>query len=150
MHSARILADSISEHGHRLTTFELCFPRIVLAEHNTHRQFSRNSASSRAIPIERMLRMVQDNPYVPSHWGKNQKGMQAAEEILGADAISCEEEWLRARDQAVDAVKCLLELGLHKQTTNRSCGIPSSTRRRTTGIISIYATTKLHTQTSAR
>jgi hypothetical protein len=52
----KILADSVAWHGgERLTTFEVTFPRIVLAEFNTHRMLSRNSASSRAIPVEKML-----------------------------------------------------------------------------------------------
>jgi hypothetical protein len=60
-HSTKILADSISPDGVRLTTLEVVMPRIVLAEFNTHRMLSRNSASSRAIPIEKMIRMVIPN-----------------------------------------------------------------------------------------
>lgn len=119
MHNAKILADSISGYGHRLTTFELVMPRIVLAEHNTHCMFARNSASSRAIPVKKMLRMVMENPYVPSEWGKNQKGMQALEEILGEEAVSCEKGWLKARDLMVDQAQYLMDIGVHKQLTNR-------------------------------
>jgi thymidylate synthase ThyX len=119
LHSARILLDSITHQGHRLTTFECVFPRIILAEWNTHRAFARNSASSRAIPVEKMIRMVTENPYVPSTWGKNQKGMQAVEEILGVDALRCEKAWLDARDRAVAQAQALLDIGVHKQTTNR-------------------------------
>jgi thymidylate synthase ThyX len=119
LHSAKILLDSISKHGHRLTTFECCFPRIILSEWNTHRVFVRNSASSRAIPVEKMIRMVTENPYVPTTWGKNQRGMQAAEEILGEEAVRCEAAWLKARDLAVGQAQELLEIGVHKQTTNR-------------------------------
>lgn len=118
-HSAKILLDSISTQGHRLTTFELVFPRIILAEWNTHRVFSRNSASSRAIPVKKMIERVMEDPYIPTTWGKNQKGMQAAEEILGDSALSCERAWLIARDQAVAAAENLVEIGVHKQTTNR-------------------------------
>lgn len=119
LHHAKILLDSITKQGHRLTTFECVFPRIILAEWNTHRAFARNSASSRAIPIEKMIRMVLENPYIPTTWGKNQKGMQATEEILGEDAVQCEKAWLQARDRAVDQARILLEIGVHKQTTNR-------------------------------
>lgn len=84
-YSAKILKDSLALHqwpnrteeGARLTTFEVTFPRIVLAEFNTHRVFSRNSASSRAIPVKTMLKRVKEDPFVPVYWGKNQKGMQA-------------------------------------------------------------------------
>ncbi len=64
-HQAKIILDSVTAHGERLTTFEVVFPRIILAEVNTHRQLSRNSASSRAIPIGRMIELVLNDPYVP-------------------------------------------------------------------------------------
>lgn len=120
-YSAKVLKDSISDAGHRLTTFEVTFPRIVLAEFNTHRVFSRNSASSRAIPVSKMLARVMEDPFVPTYWGKNQKGMQAAEELSpGAQALA-QGEWLRARDNAVTSVKCLQapDVDLHKQIANR-------------------------------
>lgn len=116
---ARILADSISPSKIRLTTFELTFPRIILAELNTHRMLSRNSASSRAIPVEKMLRMVDDDPYVPSHWGKNQKGMQAEVELTVEEQDIARRQWLLARDSAMAHAKIMLEIGLHKQLTNR-------------------------------
>lgn len=118
MHFARVLADSVFE-GSRLTTLEVTFPRIVLAEVNTHRRFSRNSASSRAIPVEKMIRMVQESPYVPGEWGSNQKGMQAGEELSPERIEQARNGWLSARDAAVAHAQQLLELGLHKQLTNR-------------------------------
>jgi hypothetical protein len=74
---AKALADSVSRAGHRLTTLEATFPRFVLAEFNTHRVFSRNSASSRAIPVAKQLRRLLDDPYVPIEFGSNKPGMQA-------------------------------------------------------------------------
>lgn len=118
-HSAKVLADSISPDGVRLTTLEVTFPRIVLAEFNTHRTFSRNSASSRAIPVEKMINMVEDNPYIPTHWGKNQKGMQAEVELSKDEQIVAALWWLGARDKAVESTKALLAVGVHKQITNR-------------------------------
>ena len=118
-HSAKILADSLSPDGVRLTTFEITFPRIVLAEFNTHRMFSRNSASSRAIPVEKMIKMVMENPYVSSSWGKNQKGMQADQEVSPQQAAEARAGWLNARDCAVIYAKTLGEIGVHKQITNR-------------------------------
>jgi hypothetical protein len=67
-HSAKILAHSISPDGVPLATMEVVFLRIVLAEFNTHRMFSRNSASSRAIPVKKMISTVQEHPYVPTEW----------------------------------------------------------------------------------
>lgn len=116
---AKILADSISPDGVRLTTFEVTFPRIVLAEFNTHRVFSRNSASSRAIPVEKMLKRVQEDPYIPTSWGKNQKGMQAEVELNEFERGNADLEWLLARDHAVSRAEALLKIGVHKQLTNR-------------------------------
>jgi thymidylate synthase ThyX len=101
---AKVLADSRSPAGHRLTTLEATFPRFVLAEFNTHRVFSRNSASSRAIPIAKQLRRVLEEPYVPIEFGSNQPGMQAGPPLGGEKEEAAEGEWLRARDDAVRRV----------------------------------------------
>jgi len=103
-YDARILADSISPRGYRLTSFEVTFPRLVLAEFNTHRVFSRNSASSRAIPVAKQLRRVLDEPYVPAEFGTNKPGMQAGSCLGGHKATVARREWLRARDRAVEHV----------------------------------------------
>lgn len=116
---ARVVADSVSRAGVRLTTMELRYPRFIHSEFMTHRVFSRNAASSRAIPVARMLAQVTDDPALPVHWGADRPGMQAREELDGparACALSC---WLAARDQAVTRVRELLALGLHKQVANR-------------------------------
>lgn len=101
---AKVLADSVSPAGHRLTTLEATFPRFVLAEFNTHRVFSRNSASSRAIPIFKQLRRVLEDPYVPIEFGSNQPGMQAGVPLEGEKKLAAEGEWLAARDDAVRRV----------------------------------------------
>jgi len=98
---AKVLADSLSQAEHRLTTLEVTFPRFVLAEFNTHRVFSRNSASSRAIPIVKQLRRVLEQPFVPLEFGSNQPGMQAGPALVGETRAAAEREWLRARDDAV-------------------------------------------------
>ena len=107
---AKVLADSRSPAGYRLTTLEATFPRFVLAEFNTHRVFSRNSASSRAIPIAKQLRRVLEDPYVPIEFGSNQPGMQAGPALAGQQRDAAEGEWLRARD---DAVRRVLGLVAH-------------------------------------
>jgi thymidylate synthase ThyX len=76
---AKIVADSISPQGHRITTMLLTFPRFILAELNTHRVFSRNSASSRAIPFEKMVKMVEEDPFIPIAWQKDHRRMQGTE-----------------------------------------------------------------------
>lgn len=118
-YNVRILKDSISPDSVRLTTLEVTLPRLVLSEFNTHRMFSRNSASSRAIPVEKMLKRVKDDPFIPIHWGANQKGMQADKEIDADVRLLATSDWLNARDRAVEQVELLLERGIHKQITNR-------------------------------
>ncbi|MEI7819132.1 MAG: FAD-dependent thymidylate synthase [bacterium] len=110
-YSCRILTDSSNElfgQPYRLTTFEIEFPRMVLAEFNTHTILSRNSASSRAIPVKKQLKRVLDDPYVPFYWGKNVPGMQAPEPIPAERVHEAETAWLRARDLAVLQVLELL------------------------------------------
>ncbi len=118
-YSSKILLDSISPAGHRLTTMEITLPRIVLAEFNTHRVFSRNSASSRAIPVEKIIKKVQDDPFIPVYWGKNQKGMSADQELTPEEISIATFDWLYARDRAIEVAKDMLNLGVHKQITNR-------------------------------
>lgn len=141
MIKAEIIADSLSDQGHRLTTFILEFPRIVLAEFNTHRMLSRNSASSRAIPFQTMLQMVSHNAFIPVKWMQDHKGMQGTKFF---DDMTCKEAWseidrcfnyeeyskkpakqhlttlwLNARDMAVQCAKNMAELGVSKQIVNR-------------------------------
>ncbi len=119
MIQAEIIADSINEFGNRLTTFVLTFPRIVLAEFNTHRMISKNSASSRAIPYAKMLDMVQNNPFIPISFMKEHKGMQGTDYFEGESAELIKIEWLAARDAAVKSSQVLSEMGLTKQMCNR-------------------------------
>lgn len=117
--NATVIADSVSPAGVRLTTIEVTLHRFVLAELNTHRVFSRNSASSRAIPVKKQLARVVDDPALPVEFGANQRGMQAGEPLTGDDHDAALAAWLEARDHAVAAVEQLQELGVHKQVTNR-------------------------------
>lgn len=120
-YDAKIVLDSVGPNGARATTFELTMPRIVLAEFNTHRMFSRNAASSRAIPVEKLLKRIEDDPMLPVFWGKNQSGMQAAEELTGEARERAHLEWLLMRDYAVDSARVLAgpKINLHKQIANR-------------------------------
>lgn len=119
MFEAKILADSVNPVGCRLTTFELTYPRFIHSEFMTHRMISRNSASSRAIPIEKMVRRVQLDPVVPIWWGKAQPGMQAREEVDRLSRQIAEDTWLLARDKNIELVQRLIDIGLHKQIPNR-------------------------------
>lgn len=118
--TATVVADSISGTGIRMTTLEIEYPRFILAEVNTHRMLSKNSASSRAIPIERMLENIQNNPAEPVHWGKNQAGMQAAEELNEEERIKARYVWNAAKEMAVAHSRVLAEdCKAHKQIANR-------------------------------
>lgn len=99
-YEASIVADSVSEAGDRLTTMEITFPRLVLAEFNTHRVFSRNSASSRAIPVAKQLRRLLDDPFVPARFGRNEAGMQSYSWLEGLQHKEAVEIWLTGRDRA--------------------------------------------------
>lgn len=105
---AKVIADSKSVRGERLTTFLLTFPRIILSEFNTHRMFSRNSASSRAIPFKKMVESVETNPFIPIAWQKDHKGMQGTEYLTDELSIQfAKSNWLTARDWAVKSAKSL-------------------------------------------
>ncbi len=116
---ARIISDSINPDGERLTTVEAVFNRYILAELNTHRVLSRNSASSRAIPVKRVLRQVWSDPALPIHWGTNQAGMQARSELLGWRRRLARRLFLLARLPAIVIAWSLTRVGLHKQVVNR-------------------------------
>lgn len=117
--AARIILDSISPEGVRLTTFEVTFPRFILSEFNTHRTFSRNSASSRAIPLNKTLDRVRADPFIPTYWGKNQKGMQAYEELSAEAQSQARAVWAAALHDAIRHAEQLAEIGVHKQLANR-------------------------------
>lgn len=117
--TARILADSISPGGVRMTTMEIEYPRFILAELNTHRMLSKNSASSRAIPVKAMHEHIRANTAAPVYWGINQPGMKAKEELTGADLSWAKYLWAKARDLAIGYSADLADLNIHKQITNR-------------------------------
>lgn len=134
-YEVKIILDSVSPDGARLTTLTAKYPRFIHAEMLTHRVFSRNTASSRAIPMAKLRQQVIDDPVIPIHWGRNQPGMQAAEELDTIGRRYCEYEWQHACAVAVFVHQRLEELGLHKQVANRvlepflwtTCLISSST-----------------------
>jgi len=117
--AARTLADSVSPAGVRLTTLEVRFPRFILAEFNTHRMFSRNSASSRAVPTNKMIERIVHHPASPVEWGVNKPGMSASETLTQEQADEARAEWLRARDEAIKHVQALQRFNVHKQVVNR-------------------------------
>lgn len=118
-YTATVIADSVNPKGERLTSLEVRLPRILLAELNTHRRFSRVSASSRAIPVARQLQAVRDRPFIPLYWGAAESGMQAHGEVSAEVRQECLWHWSKARQAALAQAEALLAHGLHKQIPNR-------------------------------
>lgn len=117
--NAKIILDSISNEGVRLTTVEVTAHRFVLAELNTHRAFSRNAASSRAIPTKKIRQRVLDDPAYPVVWGTNKPGMQAGEPLNDEDTDKAKEIWDYLRRASIFGHEKLEKIGLHKQWANR-------------------------------
>ncbi len=117
--SATVVADSINEFSCRLISLIIIVPRIVLAEFNTHRMFSRNSASSRAIPFKKMLALVRNEPFVPIKWMKDHSGMQGNDYFEGKKIWLLRNLWLTARTVALCMAWTLSKVGLTKQICNR-------------------------------
>lgn len=116
---ARLIKDSINESGDRLCTFEVEVHRYCWSEFLTHRMFSKNAASSRAIPIANVIKMVQESPATPISWGKNKSGMQATEELTGHDLEGAKVYWELASAYAADYAGKLASVNVHKQLSNR-------------------------------
>jgi thymidylate synthase ThyX len=116
---AKVIEDSLAPNGARLTTMQLRYPRFIHAEFMTHRVFSRNASSSRAIPIAKLIAQVRHEPATPVHWGKNQPGMQASQELEGAELSYAKRVWLAAAEAAAKFAEDLSAAGVHKQVANR-------------------------------
>lgn len=117
--TAHVIKDSISEHGIRITTMELEYPRFIHSELMTHRMLSKNCASSRAIPIQKMNELIIENPAMPVFWGKNQAGMSAKEELTGEELQLAQWHWIRGSRAAVELSDTMHRVGMHKQLANR-------------------------------
>jgi hypothetical protein len=125
---AKVIEDSVSGNGVRLVTMQLKYPRFVHAEFMTHRVFSRNASSSRAIPVVKMIEQVRTDPAMPVHWGKNQPGMQAHEELSNevgpagwgtSPKQRAKNLWRHAAENAANVAESLNSTGAHKQIVNR-------------------------------
>lgn len=115
--TAKIIADSIAD-GVRLTTFEVYYPRLIMAQKNTHRVFSRSAESSRAIPVLKRIAMVETDPFIPEAFGKNKRGMQPGELSPEADE-QARAIWEAALADMIGHARKLADLGVHKEQANR-------------------------------
>lgn len=121
MHHAevKIICDSISPQDIRITTFQLRYWRGIHSELMTHRKFGRNAGSSRARPSAGIIEQVRNDPWGPLHWGANQPGMQADNELDEVLTNIAKEYWRNAGKAAALHAEKLMELGAHKQVVNR-------------------------------
>ena len=121
MIEAKVICDSVSVEGHRLTTFQLRYPKFIHSEFMTHRVISRNASSSRAIPVLKLVEEVAIDTLraEPIYWGKEQKGMQSGDSFSGEELDKIKTLWKSAAFQAADHARELSKLGLHKSLVNR-------------------------------
>ena len=117
--TAKVICDSISEQGVRLTTFEIEYPRIVMSEFNTMRAISKNSSSSRAIPVSKMLEHTKNINLKPVYFGSKRSGMQAGDELVGEDLQYAKSTWESALHSMVHSANILDSLGVAKEVCNR-------------------------------
>lgn len=120
--SAKIIADSVNSSGDRITSYELEYPRWILAEVDTHRMLSKNTASSRAMPVDSVLDQVENSPAMPVEWGANNPGMVSRtllDELKQKAAVGI---WRAAARSASTFARVLGDkfgLNVHKQLVNR-------------------------------
>lgn len=146
MINAEIVAHSKNYQGDELISFILTFPRIILPEVLTHRMFSRNTSSSRAIPFEKMVEVVENNPFIPIAFQKNHKGMQGYEYLSEtndeiSEYVMAKGVWLSARDNAIKTAKFL-----NKDTDK--VGFPSVTKQLCNRLLEPFSWTKMLITTS--
>lgn len=116
---AKVILDSVSPEGIRLTTVQVRFWRPMLPELNTHRAISKNAGSSRARPSKAIIDQVRNDPWGPIHWGKNQAGMQANDELQGVGRQAAKWDWRDAARFSAEKAESMLAIGVHKQIVNR-------------------------------
>jgi thymidylate synthase ThyX len=117
MYQVEIVCDSISPTRQRLTTMVATYPLMIHAEMLTHRSFARNAQSNRAIPTQKAVERLWEDPVIPAHWGKNQPGMQAGEALEETEVL--ETAWRDGMNRAAALALYLNERGVHKQIANR-------------------------------
>lgn len=119
--NVKIVGDSLSPQGKRITSIIATYPRMIHAEVMTHRLFSRNAASSRAIPFKKMVESVENDPFIPIAWQHDHKGMQGSKYFTDImDIERCKHSWTLGRNKALEEAKTLANgIGVTKQLANR-------------------------------
>jgi hypothetical protein len=84
-----------------------------------HNCFSRNASSSRAVPVEKTIQNILNEPWKPLHVYKNCRGMQGKELMSDDEYDSFCEHWDDAKRQAIEVARKMIKEGFHKQHINR-------------------------------
>ena len=125
MIEAQVICDSIAKDAPRLTTFRLRYPKFIHGEFMTHRVFSRNASSSRAVKVEKNIEEVETSYAAPIWWGKEQKGMASGEELkytgydFGGSLEHAKRLWEDTAQEAARNARWLNKIHLHKSIVNR-------------------------------
>lgn len=119
MIKVEIVADSANSFSDRLTSLVLTYPRIIHSEMMTHRMFSRNASSSRAVPVDKMIKAVRENTFCPFEFQKSHKGMQGSEYFTGVERQECINLWLESAELALQQAEKMKAKGISKQIINR-------------------------------
>lgn len=134
---AKVIADSIDPFGYRITTFEVQYPTTILQQFEKHRALPRSvvysTASMRARPVASLVEEVENNPFVPSEFRKNQKGMQPGDGLSEVDAAKARNLWIAGAQTAAKVATELAALGVHKELANRPLTPYAWTRSIVTG-----------------
>ncbi len=102
-----------------ITSVQFRIPASFLAQFNTHAALCKSAESARAIPLRTFREKVLADPYFPTSWGKNQRGMMAESHL---DKEAQEKAVIMSRAALYGAVRHhenMEELGIHKQDANR-------------------------------
>ena len=118
-YNCEIVADSLNTFGNRITTFKLIYPRIIHSELMTHRVFSRNAASSRAVPVKKMIESVRNNMFTPLAIQKAHKGMQGSDYFEGVELEQAKQLWIESAELALQQAEKMEKFGITKQLINR-------------------------------
>lgn len=105
--------------GGKIATFICDYPRFIHAEVMTHRVFSRNAGSSRAVPVMSMVELANEKMCFPAEFRYNQSGMQPSEPMSEEDAALARKIWEETAQNCISGASQLASLKLHKQWANR-------------------------------
>lgn len=116
-YKAEVVADSISPDGVRITSMLCVYPRFIHAEVLRHRVFSSSVASSRAIPTEKLVEQVREDPFIPETFNERVKGMGVGEPL--DDQENCRVLWKESAINSAWYAENLMRKGLDKSRANR-------------------------------